>query len=197
MRRAASLVSGWFLIAFAIASLLELRLGVAPFDVLNTAISEHLDVSFGTATWISASALLLLAWVLNAAPGPATFLGPFAIGALIDAFSGPLAPLVPTGMLWRWMLLAPALFVLYTGVCLVLLARLGSGPTEQLTVALVRRGVPLTHARWGIEAVCAASGMLAFSAVGPATLIVVLVAGPAISRLLPRTARLVGLDPTL
>ena len=192
-RELSALFLGWFLISLAISLLIKADLGVAPFDVLNTAISSRAGVSVGVATWVSAAGLLALAWVLGAKPGVGTLVGPLFIGAGIDLLS----PLVPHSnlLLLRFVTVISALFILYPGVCLVLLSRLGAGPTEVLMTAVTKRGLSITKARWCIESACLAVGVFLGGSFGLVTVLVVLSAGPLIAALLKPIARLARLDP--
>jgi uncharacterized membrane protein YczE len=184
---------GWFLISLAISLLIKADLGVAPFDVLNTAISKQLSVSVGVATWISAAGLLALAWVLGAKPGIGTLVGPLFIGTGIDLLSS----IVPHSdvLLLRFAMVTSALLILYPGVCLVLLSRLGAGPTEVFMTALTKRGVSIAKARWCIEATCLALGAALGGSFGLVTVLVVFSAGPLISVLVKPIARISRLDP--
>ena len=192
-RELSVLFLGWFLISLAIALLIKADLGVAPFDVLNTAVSRQLNVSVGVATWLSAACLLALAWVLGAKPGVGTLVGPFFIGAGIDLLS----LLVPHSdvLLLRFVMVMSALLILYPGVCLVLLSRLGAGPTEVLMTAMTKRGLSISKARWCIESACLATGVALGGSFGLVTILVVFSAGPLISVLIKPVARLTRIDP--
>lgn len=192
-RELSVLFLGWFLISLAITLLIKADLGVAPFDVLNTAVSRQLNVSVGVATWVSAACLLALAWVLGAKPGVGTLVGPFFIGAGIDLLS----LLVPHSdvLLLRFIMVTSALLILYPGVCLVLLSRLGAGPTEVLITAMTKRGLSISKARWCIESACLAVGVALGGSFGLVTILVVFSAGPLISVLIKPVARLARIDP--
>lgn len=190
-RSVVALFLGWFLISSGISLLIKADLGVAPYDVLNTALSSRTGLSVGVSTWVSALALLSLAWFIGARPGPGTFLGSFVIGGCIDLLS-PLLPSVSTLPL-RFLLVVFGFCVLYPGVCLVVLSRLGAGPTEVLMEALVKRGSSLSVARWAIELGCLVVGALLGGSLGFVTVLVTLSAGPLIASLLKPISRISGL----
>lgn len=190
-RRIAVLLAGWLLVGGAIPVLIRIDLGVSPYDVMNTAIGKWLNVLPGTAAWLSAAILLGLALALGERPGVATFVGAFAVGALVNAGLTALPEALPMAL--RIALLAPTLVVLYLGVCCIILSGLGAGPTEVFMIALVRRGVSLHKARWAIEAGCAALGAVAGGAIGFVTVVMVFGAGPLIAAMMPRVAARTGL----
>lgn len=184
------LVAGWALVAAAISVLIRIDLGVAPYDVLNVGIGERLGVAPGTGMWISGTVMVAAAWLLGRRPGPATPLGFLTIGFIINV----MLPLVPevASLPVRVVLLLPVLVTLYLGVCLIIVSGLGAGPTEVLMLALADRGLGVRGARWVIEFGCAGAGFLLGGPVGVLTVLLVVLAGPIISALLPLTTRIVG-----
>ncbi|HEY8703525.1 MAG TPA: hypothetical protein VIL98_02135, partial [Gaiellaceae bacterium] len=64
---------GLFLFGLAIVLILESKLGLSPWDVLNQGLSKHTPLSFGTANVAVALVILLAAWALGGPPGFATF----------------------------------------------------------------------------------------------------------------------------
>jgi len=61
-RATTSLVFGLFVFAFAIVLILESKLGLSPWDVLNQGIAKHTPLSFGVANIAVALAVLGIAW---------------------------------------------------------------------------------------------------------------------------------------
>src|SRR5690242_5230543 len=68
--RLLSLFLGLFLFAIGIVLLLESRLGLSPWDVLNQGIARHTPLSFGIANSAAALVVLVIAWQLSAVVGP-------------------------------------------------------------------------------------------------------------------------------
>src|SRR6476661_7743943 len=64
-----SLLVGLFLFAVGIVLLLESRLGLSPWDVLNQGIARHTPLSFGIANTVAALVVLAVAWRLGAVIG--------------------------------------------------------------------------------------------------------------------------------
>lgn len=182
------LVAGWLLLAAGIVSVLHANLGAGPFDVLNTALADRLGIQVGTASWISTMVLVTLAALLGARPGPATFASAFAVGSLINVLLTVMPS--PDSLTARATQLVAGTGMLYVGVCLIVIAGLGSGVVDLLMFAIHRklhtRGVSLKAARWTIEITAALVGVLLGGSAGIATVLIALTAGPVLVRLLPR-----------
>lgn len=177
--RLAMLVSGWGLVALGVSAILRADLGAGPFDVLNTAVAGLLGTAIGTASWVTAGVLLLIAYVLGARPGVATFTGVFAVGFGVNLFMA----LIPTAesLVVRSALLAVAVCVLCVGITLVVLSGLGSSVIDLLMIAIHRRGATLRTARLGIEVSAVLVGVALGGSVGVATLLIAVGIGPALS----------------
>lgn len=184
--------AGWMLVAVAIGVLIRIDFGVAPYDVLNIGVGERLGVAPGTAMWLTGAVLVAAAWILGQRSGVATPLGFVAIGQIINVVLDVVQPLEHWG--WRVGLLVPALVGLYAGVCLIIVSELGAGPTEVFMLAITRTGLDLRTARWIIELSCAATGLLLGGPVGVLTVLIVVLAAPAIAILLPVAARATSLE---
>lgn len=190
-RRFLSLFGGWILVGAAISVIIRVDLGAAPYDVLNVGIGELLGVAPGTAMWLTGAVLVTVAWSLGERPGVATPAGFLAIGLIINVCLSTLPEV--SDMRVRVILLVPALAALYVGVCLIIVSRLGAGPTEVFMLALTRRGLHLRLARWAIEIGCAVLGVVLGGPLGLLTVVIVFAAAPTISVLLPTVGRLTGL----
>src|ERR1700674_1140684 len=84
--RLASLVVGLALFACGIVLILESRLGLSPWDVLNQGIARRSPLSFGEANVAVALVVLVLAWLLGARIGLGTLANAVLVGAFIDQF---------------------------------------------------------------------------------------------------------------
>ena len=65
--------------------LLESRLGLSPWDVLNQGIAKHTPLDFGIANTVAALVVLVVAWRLGATIGPGTVANAVLIGIFVDA----------------------------------------------------------------------------------------------------------------
>ena len=83
--RFASLLFGLAVFAFGIVLILESRLGLSPWDVLNQGIARHTPLSFGEANIVVAVAVMLLAWSLGARVGLGTLAFALLVGPCVEA----------------------------------------------------------------------------------------------------------------
>ncbi|CAB4957511.1 unannotated protein [freshwater metagenome] len=167
----------------SVGALLLVRLGVAPYDVLNSGIAKQSGLNIGITSWIVGAASILGAWALGRRPRPFSVAAVGGFGAMIYLMLKTFDE--PVSLLSRSLILGLALIALWGAITLLLLARLGAGPAEELMLAIVERGVHLRHARWGIEAVLFTAGFALGGQVGVGTVILVLATGPVLAWALP------------
>jgi uncharacterized membrane protein YczE len=191
-KRLTVLCVGWLLIAVSIVALVRVRLGVAPYDVLNTAVAKQLGWATGTASWLSCAVFVTVAFLLGVRPGVGMVVGAFVVGGLIN---GGLAVVGDVQVLAiRVVVFALALCVLYTGVCCIILSKTGAGPTELVTVGLMKRGASVRTARWVVEGTCLGLGAALGGSFGVGTVFILAVSGPVLAFLLPRAGRILHLE---
>jgi uncharacterized membrane protein YczE len=195
MRRALVLLSGWCLIALAIVVLVRVQLGVAPYDVLSTALAKQLNVAPGTASWITCSGCLGVAYMLKVIPGIGTLAGAFVVGGLINLGLNLVADIDP--LVVRVPLFGCALIVMYLGVCCIIVSRVGAGPTELVTIGLMQRGLSIRAARWMVEGSCLIVGIVLGGSFGVGTVVLMAASGPLLGFLLPRVRRRTALGNEL
>jgi uncharacterized membrane protein YczE len=177
----ASLLFGLTIFALGIVLILESKLGLPPWDVLNQGISRHSPLSFGMANVVCALGVLLLAWTLGGAPGWATFANAILVGSIIqglvslDAITRlahePLG--VRIGLLVGGILLIGPASAFYIG------ADLGAGPRDTLMLVGARRtGRRVGLVRATIELVALAAGIVLGGTFGIGTIAFALGIGP-------------------
>jgi uncharacterized membrane protein YczE len=181
--RLASLVFGLFVFALAIVLLLESRLGLSPWDVLNQGIARHSPLSFGAANVVVGLAILLLAWALGGAPGLGTVANAVLVGTFIqlltsidgvaDLASQPLAARI--GLLVAGIALVGPATAFYIG------ADFGAGPRDTLMLVGARRtGRRVGVVRATIEATALVAGIVLGGTFGVGTVALALLVGPAV-----------------
>jgi uncharacterized membrane protein YczE len=146
--RAAALVFGILLFALGVVFILESRLGLSPWDVLNQGIAKHTPLSFGLANVAVAVIVLFVAWSLGGVPGIGTVANALGVGSFIQGLTSIPAlthlqhdPLgVRIAMLIGGVALIGPASALYIG------ANFGAGPRDTLMLVGARR----THARIAI-----------------------------------------------
>lgn len=168
----------WPLIAMGIALLLDAHLGVAPFDVLNTAVSEALDVPFSIVYPAVSVLFFAMGVALGGRIGWASVAGTLVIGPLIGVFRD-LVP-EPERLVPRCAMVIVATLILAAAVCIVITTELGAGPTEVFMLGLVHRGVPLVIARWFTDGFPLVLGTVLGGAAGVGTVVFGLALGPLI-----------------
>lgn len=194
-RRLVKLSVGLLLFAVGVTCTVQAELGLAPWDVLHSAVSRLTGLGFGTASVLASVAVLALAMVLGTRPGVGTVANTLVIGVVIEI-------LLDLGFLaaadrWPWpvrlLLLVGGLSVIGLGSALYIGAHLGSGPRDSLMIAVHRRlRVPIVLARTLTEGSAFAVGALLGGAVGVGTVVSVLLIGP----LVGLGFRVLGQTPT-
>jgi uncharacterized protein len=180
---AAFLVVGLFLFAVGIVLLLESRLGLSPWDVLNQGLSEHTPLSFGAANVVVALAVLVLAWRLGARIGPGTVANAILIGLFVDLLLriDAVGDLADAPLPARIGLLVGGICLIGLGSALYIGASLGAGPRDSLMLVLSRRtGVRIGIVRALLESSVTLLGFALGGAVGVGTLAFAFGIGPAV-----------------
>ena len=178
-----SLLIGLALFAVGIVMLLESRLGLSPWDVLNQGIAKHTPLTFGIANTVAAIVVILVAWRLGATIGPGTVANAVVIGVLVEvltrthAFAG----VEDESLLVRSLVLASGILVIGGASALYIGAALGAGPRDSLMLVLSQRtGRRAGLVRMVLESGVTAVGFALGGKVGIGTLAFALGIGPAI-----------------
>jgi len=181
--RAVSLVLGLFLFAVAIVLLLESKLGLSPWDVLNQGIARHSPLSFGVANIAVGLVILCIGWSLGGTPGIGTIANAVLVGLFIQGLTSidwithlqhdPLG--VRIGLLAVGVALTGPASAFYIG------ANFGAGPRDTLMLVGARR----THARVGlvrgaIELAALVAGVLLGGKFGLGTVAFAVLVGPVV-----------------
>lgn len=159
----------------------QAELGLAPWDVLHSAVSRLTGLGFGTASVLASVAVLCLAMALGTRPGIGTVANTVLIGAVIEVLLR--RGFLDTAGRWPWLLrlalLVFGLAVIGLGSALYIGAHLGAGPRDSLMVAVHRRlRAPIMLARTLTEGTALALGAVLGGAVGIGTVVSVVLIGP-------------------
>jgi uncharacterized membrane protein YczE len=165
--QAVSLIIGSSLIGIAVALLVEARLGLAPYDVLSSGISQRAGLSLGQASWLIAAGLTLAAILLGRRPSRWGIAYVFLNGLTIDAASGILQE--PSSMALRIAFVLAGILTMAAGINVVLHSGTTGGPFELLAAAGEDRGVSAVKVRYGLDAGVLLSGVALGGSFGPAT----------------------------
>lgn len=174
--RLARIAVSWLLVGIGAPLLIRADVGVSPFDVLTTGLSEVAGWSIGTGFVLSSLLFFGTGRLLGAPVGPASIPGTLAIGVLVDR--GLAIVPDPTGMAARVPMYVAGLLVIAAAICLGVSTDLGAGPSEVLMLGLMRHRVPVVPARWISDGTPVLVGAVLGGAIGVGTLIFVVTMGP-------------------
>jgi uncharacterized membrane protein YczE len=136
-----SLVFGLLLFAAAIVLILESKLGLSPWDVLNQGISKHTPLTFGEANIAVGVTVLCLAWSLGGVPGLGTVANAVLVGAFIQGLTAidAVTRLSHDGLAVRIPLLVAGIVLIGPASAFYIGADFGAGPRDTLMLVGTRR----------------------------------------------------------
>ncbi len=164
-------------------ALLESKLGLSPWDVLNQGVARHSPISFGFANIGVGLIVLVLAWALGGPPGLGTVANAVLIGLFIEGLLRVdlIADLSGSSLIGRAALLPLGIALMGIGSAFYIGASYGAGPRDTLMLVLSRRtGRRIGLVRAGIEAAALVAGFALGGTVGLGTLAFALLIGPAV-----------------
>jgi uncharacterized membrane protein YczE len=160
------------------AGMIRSRLGVTPWDVLTTAVSDLAGITVGTAGTLLTVVVLAACAPFGRLPGWGNLVTAAGVAVAVDLAMALLGE--PDALAARVPLYAVGVLVVCLGVGLVVHADIGVGPLEMVMLVATDRRVPLVVARVVIEVTTLAIGWLLGGALGVGTAVFALVAGPLI-----------------
>lgn len=181
MARFASLVFGLVLFALGIVLILESRLGLSPWDVLNQGLSEHTPLSFGMANVAVGVVVLFAGWALGGRPGVGTVANAVLVGTFIQAFTSidAVTDLAHSGVGLRIVLLLAGTLLIGPASAFYIGADLGAGPRDTLMLVGARRtGYRVGLVRATLEICALAAGIVLGGTFGVGTVLFALLVGP-------------------
>jgi uncharacterized protein len=181
--RSTSLVAGLFLFALGIVFILESKLGLSPWDVLNQGIANHSRLSFGMANVAVALVVLCIAWSLGGKPGIGTVANALLVGSFIQLLLSihGVQQLAHAGLSVRAPLLALGIVLIGPATAFYIGADFGAGPRDTLMLVGARR----TRFRIGVvrgtlELAALAAGIALGGNFGIGTVLFALLVGPVV-----------------
>jgi uncharacterized membrane protein YczE len=186
-RRLALLVSGCVVLGTGVAMLLSADIGSDGFSTLVNGISLRVDIPFVVANVAVSAVFLLVAAARRVLPGLGTVVQILVVGGTVSV----LLPVIdtPGPLLGQVGLLVLAFPVMAVGIAAYLGSQLGAGPAEGAALAWD----PPVPFRWSYTAVQgggALVGWLLGATIGPGTIAVIVLLGPAVDL----ASRVLGLD---
>jgi uncharacterized membrane protein YczE len=171
------LVLACAVLGVGVALLLESALGSDGYSTLVNGITIATGLEFWQLNIVVGAAFIGLAWIRGTTPGPGTLVQWFLVGFVISAGMAAVPDVSST--LWRVVLLLLAFVLITVGVAAYLASATGAGPAEAMAMAWD----PPIPFRWSynlVQAGGALVGWLLGAAVGPGTVMVFLLLGPAV-----------------
>jgi uncharacterized membrane protein YczE len=181
-RRVTILLASLVLVAAGVACMISAEIGVAPYDVLTTGLSELVDIPIGLAAIVLPVVFVAIGAALGGRLGYGTILCTFLVGPML----GLLLDVLPTteAMGPRLGYYVIGLAVLSVGITGTVAADIGSGPAELVMLAVHERGPAIAPVRTTIELVCVLVGWAMGGQVGVGTVVFALAIGTILRRLL-------------
>jgi uncharacterized protein len=179
--RAVSLLFGLFLFALAIVLILESKLGLSPWDVLNQGIAKHTPLSFGMANVAVGIVVLGIAWALGGRPGIATVANALLVGTFIQGLTSIAAiqALAHDGLSARIALLVLGIALIGPASAFYIGADLGAGPRDTLMlVGAWRTSFRIGVVRATLELVALGAGIALGGTFGVGTVLFAFLVGP-------------------
>jgi uncharacterized membrane protein YczE len=179
--RVVSLVFGLFLFALAIVLILESKLGLSPWDVLNQGIAKHTPLSFGMANVAVGLVVLGIGWGLGGRPGVGTVANAVLVGTFIQGLTSMAGTeaLAHNGLPARIALLVLGIALIGPASAFYIGADLGAGPRDTLMLVGARR----TRFRIGVvratlELIALGAGVALGGTFGVGTVLFAFLVGP-------------------
>lgn len=177
MTKLVQLVGSCVVLGIGVALLLEAALGSDGYSTLVNGLSLSTGQPFWVVNFIVGVTLIVMAWARGTVPGIGTVVQPVVVGFVVSW----VMLLVPTleSLPVRSGVLLAAITLLALGVAGYLASNTGAGPAEAVAIAWD----PPVPFRWSYSVVQgggALIGWLLGAAIGPATLAVILLLGPAV-----------------
>ena len=175
-------VTGLAICALAVWLTVQVNLGLAPWDVLHSGLSETFGVSFGAVVVGLGFLILAGSALLGVRPGVGTLINVVLMGFAIDGLLATswLDGLATAPTAVRLVVLVGAVGLLGLGAAVYIGAGFGAGPRDSLMVACAGRGLPIGLSRCAIELSVLGVGWLLHGPVGIGTAVIALGSGPAV-----------------
>ena len=171
-RRLGQLLSGIVVTAVGIVMMLQANVGLEPWSVLQQGLTLTFGITFGLASILVGTTVILIAVLCGERIGAGTFINIILCGVFMDGLLA--LGWIPkmTGLASGVVMLLAGLEVLALGTWMYMRSALGSGPRDALMVALARKtGRSVGLCRASVELAVFLAGWFLGGQVGIGTLI--------------------------
>jgi uncharacterized protein len=179
--RSASLVFGLLVFALAIVLILESKLGLSPWDVLNQGLAKHTPLSFGMANVAVAIVVLGIGWSLGGRPGVGTVANAVLVGTFIQVLTSlsAVTGLAHDGLATRIVLLVLGIALIGPASAFYIGADFGAGPRDTLMLVGARRTqFRIGLVRGTLELIALGTGIVLGGTFGIGTVLFAFLVGP-------------------
>ncbi|MDQ2984043.1 MAG: hypothetical protein M3R70_08995 [Actinomycetota bacterium] len=164
-------------------ALLESRLGLSPWDVLNQGLSKHSPLSFGEANIAIGVSVVVVVVLLGAKIGFGTVANAVLVGVFVDLLLhfDVVRDLSHSDLVSRIGLLAGGIALIGVATACYIGAAMGAGPRDSLMIVVWRRtGIRVGIVRAVIEICALMVGIVLGGTFGIGTIAFALLVGPAV-----------------
>ena len=172
----ASLLLGSTMIGLGVTLFVRANLGVPAYDVMLTAIRDHVGLSLGQAGWLFTGCLFAVATSLGQRPRPSALFYTVSNGIAVDTFMRLIRE--PDVLAVRFTFVGLGILIIAAAIALVLHAGFGGGSLELLMKAAEERGINPFRVRTTLEVLIVVTGLALGGDFGPATVVFVLTISP-------------------
>ncbi|QVY59650.1 YczE/YyaS/YitT family protein [Cytobacillus gottheilii] len=184
---------GMILLTLGVSLIIKSQLGASAWDALAVGQSNLFHMTVGTCVFINGIVLIFLnAFLMRRRPQILAALSILVIGMLIDFWLLiALEHLVPTALLWKWLILLIGIIITGIGVSIYLQAKFPASPMDTLMVAIQSRfGFNLRNSRILSESFALLLAILFKGAIGIGTIVVTLSLGFVVQFFFPKFQQL-------
>jgi len=137
-KRIPKLMLGFIIIAFGIRLMIDTDLGLNPWGIFHSGISDLTGITFGQAAQLTGLGIILISMIFRIYPGIGTILNMIFIGWFVDLIR--IFNLSPkfSGLAINIIVFFIGLIIFDYGIYVYLKADLGSGPRDSLMLALTK-----------------------------------------------------------
>lgn len=172
LARLAGLILGLFLFAVGIVLMLQANIGYAPWDVLQSGLSQITGISFGIVSILVGFVILLVAIAMRQKIGLGTLFNMVLIGLFIDLIQSLNVVLQAGNWLTGLFMMLAGLVIIAFGSYFYIRTGFGAGPRDSLMVIIrSRTGWPVGVSRAVVEGSVALLGWMLGGPIGAGTLI--------------------------
>lgn len=171
---------GLFVLSLGVVCMIKSKVGIAPWDALNVALSERIGLTIGSWVFIVGGILIFVNSLIKMKlPNIAGFIPIFIIGAFVDLLNVKILSFIKVNiLLFQWSLFFVGLCILALGIAIYLRASLPTVPNDELMLAITKRtGWGITNTKSIGEAIAFVLAIVLKGPVGLGTIIVLLCLG--------------------